>query len=116
LLLSAVHAGIGHRFDRLQLLCDICQVCRGVAGPIDVDWLRKAIVRTGGLHALAIALHLAGNILQEPRCRMISDRLRLGSLAVPWRLFLGKSLILRSTSPFNKLRRRVLREIFKRAA
>jgi hypothetical protein len=116
LLLSAIHAGIGHRFDRLQLLCDIGQVCRGVAGPIDVDWLRETIARTGGQRVLAIALHLAGNILQEPLCDTICDRLQRGRLGPSWRLLLGKSLVLRSTSPFNKLRRQVLREILKRAA
>jgi hypothetical protein len=116
LLLSAIHAGIGHRFDRLQLLCDIGQVCRGVAGPIDLDWLRETIARTGGRGALAIALHLVGSILQEPLCDTLCDRLQLGRLGLSWRLLLGKSLVLRSNSPFNKLRRQVLREILKRAA
>jgi hypothetical protein len=116
LLIASVHAALGHRFDRLQMLCDICQASREVAGPIDTDWLTEAATRTGGGMSLRMGLRLAERLFDEPACAQLSRRLRLAPVGHAWKLLLDQSLVLRSQSTVNKLRRQGIREVLKRAA
>ncbi len=61
LLVAAVHAGAGHRFDRLGYLCDIVQCARSVAGPVDADRLHESCLCTGATLSVGAALRLAGD-------------------------------------------------------
>jgi len=114
LLIASVHAAVGHRFDRLQLLCDICQIARGAAGDIDGNWLAETLPRTGASLAVATALALSGRTLNEPKCTAL-----LRQLDVPggdWisRTVLTPKVVLHSKKPFSKIRRQLFREIMKR--
>ena len=114
LLIAAVHGALSHRFDRLQLLCDICQAARGVAGEIDVAWLIRTAERTGSFAALAAALSLSEGALREKACGRLLRRLRGGkSLRIP-RGILTPLTVVRSRSRLSTLRRQLFRELMKR--
>jgi hypothetical protein len=112
LLIAAVHGAAGHRFDRLQILCDVCQCARRAAGALDEKWLADAAARTGSRRALQAALSLAGDALGEPRCRELLER--LGWAGGAWRCLLTPAVVLRSDRPLAKLRRQLFRELLKR--
>jgi hypothetical protein len=121
LLIAAVHAVLGHRFDRLQQLCDIRQICRGAAGPIDVEWLAEAARSCGVETSVAGALEVTARLLRDDATEAIHGRLarrpagRRASV-MPWRLLVGESTLLEAERPLTKLRRAVVREWMKRAA
>lgn len=117
LLIAAVHAALGHRFDRLQHLCDIRQICRGAAGPVDVDWLDEAVVRHGVATSVAGALEVTARLLEDDAASDIRRRLAgRRATAVPWRVLVDESTLLDATRPLTKLRRTIVREWMKRAA
>jgi putative nucleotidyltransferase-like protein len=116
LLLMALHAAIGHRFDRLQLLVDLCQASRGRAGSIDEDWLRSTMRQTGGATSLAMGLHLAERLIGESACGDLRRRLGLRDVGPVGRLLLRRSTVLQSASTVGKLQRTGIRELLKRAA
>jgi hypothetical protein len=117
LLIAAVHAVLGHRFDRLQHLCDIRQICRGAAGAVDVDWLREAAGRCRVTNSLAGALEVTARLLADFSTAHLARQLGVrGAASIPWRLLVGDSTLLRPTKPLNKLRRTAVREWMKRAA
>lgn len=105
LLLACVHAAVGHRFDRLQLICDIVQTCRAVAGPIDTQWLREAMIRTGDQTAVRTSLALTERLFEEPACRDLREHLGAKPLGLVWNALLGGSFVVRSQTSFNKFRR-----------
>ncbi len=114
LLVAAVHGALGHRFDRLQGLSDLCQAARGAAGEPDVAWLREACRRTGASAAMAAALHLGARALREPACSRLAER--LGS-AGPGRfcaMLVSPGVVVNSEGRLPKLRRQMLREALKR--
>jgi len=114
LAIAAVHAAAGHRFDRLQTLCDVCQAARGAAGELDEDWLREFGRRTGSAGAMAAAFYLAGETLGEARCGELRVCL-FGRMPSPGvRLLLSPGVVLRSRCPLPKLRRQLYRELLKR--
>ena len=114
LAIAAVHGATGHRFDRLQVLCDVCQAARGAAGALDEGWLGDFGRRTGSAEVMATALWLAGEALGEPRCAELRERL-FGRLPGPMlRLLLGPQVVLRSQRPLARLRRQLYRELLKR--
>lgn len=116
-LIAAVHAVLGHRFDRLQQLCDIRQICRGAAGPVDVDWLREAAARHGVETAVAGGLEVTARLLDDGAVADVRRRLASrGAAAVPWRLLVHESTLLEPRRPLTRLRRKVVREWMKRAA
>jgi hypothetical protein len=114
LLIAGVHGAASHGFDRLQILCDVAQSVRGAAGPIDEPWLAEAAGRTGAALALATALRLAEDVLEEPRCGELRLRLRLPE--PPWlsKLALTRAVVLRAHAPMDSLRRQAFREMLKR--
>jgi len=114
LLVAAVHAAAGHRFDRLQPLCDVCQAARGAAGPIDVEWLAEAVERTGGSFAVATALRLAGAAFGEPACADLAARLRPRSDGQIVRRLITPRTVLHSATTAAGLRRQLYRELLKR--
>jgi hypothetical protein len=116
LLVATVHAVLGHRFDRLQHLCDIRQICRGAAGEIDVDWLREAARRTGTSTSVGMGLEVTERLLGVPQCRHLRRRLQLGSNHVVSRLLVRQETLLAPYTRVSKLRRQALRELVKRAA
>jgi hypothetical protein len=114
LAVAAVHGATGHRFDRLQVLCDVCQAARCAAGALDEGWLAEFGRRTGSAEVMATALWLAGEALGEPRCAELRERL-FGRLPGPTvRLLLGPRVVLRSRRPLARLRRQLYRELLKR--
>lgn len=116
LLIATVHAVVSHRFDRLQHLCDIRQLCREIAGPLDIDWLRESAVRNGTSAALTGALAVTSRILNEPACESVLRQLRLPVARLPWSWLVCEHSLLHPETRFNKLRRTAIREWIKRAA
>lgn len=116
LLVATVHAVLGHRFDRLQHLCDIRQICRGAAGAIDVDWLRVACRQTGTRTSVDMGLEVTERLLDVPECHVLRRQLQLGSNRVVSRLLVRKQTLLAPYTRASKFRRTALREMVKRAA
>lgn len=117
LLIAVVHAVLGHRFDRLQQLCDIRQICRGAAGQVDVDWLRGAAVRHGVAMALAGALEVTARLLGDEATAEVRRRVAGRKAAgIPWRVLVDDTTLLDSARPLTKFRRTLVREWMKRAA
>ena len=114
LAIAAVHGATGHRFDRLQVLCDVCQAARGAAGELDEGWLRDFGQRTGSAEVMATALWLAGEALGEPRCGELRERLFDRLPGTMSRLLLNPQVVLRSRRPLARLRRQLYRELLKR--
>ncbi len=75
LLIASVHGGAGHRFDRLGYLCDVLQCARGIAGPIDTQWLRLACGRTGAWLSVAASLRLAAQAFDCDQARGLAAEL-----------------------------------------
>ncbi|MFW6108301.1 MAG: nucleotidyltransferase family protein [bacterium] len=114
LLIAAVHAAAGHRFDRLQPLCDVVQAARGAAGPMDEDWLAETAGRTGSAFAVATALRLAGAAFGEPACADLAARVRPGGRDWLERRLITPRTVLHAQAVGAGLRRQLLRELLKR--
>jgi hypothetical protein len=114
LLIAAVHGALGHRFDRLQNLCDVCQAARGSAGRTDAGWLSETASRTGASLALTAALSLSGRALGEPACSELLGALDLPPVGRLWSLLLTPEVVVRSNEPVPRLRRQLMRELLKR--
>jgi hypothetical protein len=110
-LLAAVHGATSHSFERLQLLCDIRQLARGAAGPIDTAWLADAASRTGSLSALGVALRLTAQTLRCPSCSVLCQSLgpRLPSR---WSWVLTPAVVL-GEAPLGAVRRQLFRHLQK---
>jgi|WetSurMetagenome_2_1015567.scaffolds.fasta_scaffold21125_3 hypothetical protein len=114
LLIAAVHGATSHGFDRLQMLYDVAQVVREAAGPVDEAWLSAATVRTGSVLALETALRLAGDLVPEPRCTAMLERLSLPPASWLSRAALSPGTVLRAHAAVDGLRRQAFREFLKR--
>jgi len=112
LLIAGVHAAAGHAFDRLQLLCDICQAARQRAGRIDFDWLGKAVRQTGSGLALSLGLALAGRAFNEPECLRACRLLELPR-ALTARFLVTPEVVLRCHQYADSWRRQAFRELLK---
>ena len=113
LLVAAVHAATSHAFDRLMLLWDICQLCREMAGPLDVGYLSHIAKQTGTDKSLAIALYLGYKLLKVSACKCLAEELQLKSYPI-MRLIISPNLVLRQKDGFDALRRILFRELLKR--
>lgn len=111
LLIAAVHGAASHRFDKLQILCDIRQCARQAAGPIDIDWLKSAADKTGSRLAVSTGLHLAGQVFQDSNCVELGRVFHAGISGRLARLLLPPSTLLRP----GGLRRQLFRELLKRS-
>lgn len=116
LLIATVHAVVSHRFDRLQHLCDIRQICRGHAGRVDCDWLRETAIRSGNASALTGALAVAGRLLEDPACESILQQLQLPVARTAWKWLVRRNSVLHPEASASKVRRTVVREWIKRVA
>lgn len=116
LLIAAVHGATGHQFDRLQLLCDVCLAVRGAAGEIDESYLAQTIDTTGAGRAMAMALHLAGTLLNEPKCHALAGRLHCPRPGLFSRMLLSPGVVLRGHARCDSFRRQLFRSMLKRKA
>jgi hypothetical protein len=116
LLLATVHACVGHRFDSLQQLCDIRQICRGAAGAVDVERLCDMCRRFRAETPVAWSLELVARIFACPEARQLAEQQTSRSRAMrSWRL-LGRRTVLAPHSATSKLRRSWARARLKHAA
>ena len=117
LMVAAVHGAIGHQFEYLRFVVDVCQAGRGAGGPIDAHRLVDVAERNGTRLVLVMALDLAARFFRDETCRDLADRLG----TVPGRrlcgLLLSPGTVLRAqgtTRRRDSWRRKLLREAFKR--
>jgi hypothetical protein len=116
LLIACAHAAISHRFDRLQHLCDIRQICRQRAGELDFATLREMTLRCGVATAVTGALEVTARLLNDPDSKTVLAELQLPTIQAPWRLLVSDASLLAPPNPMTKLRRTVIREWMKRSA
>jgi hypothetical protein len=116
LLLASVHACVGHRFDSLQQLCDIRQICRGAAGLVDPAGLSDASRRLQCETPLAWALDMVARIFNCRATRELIAQCQFSrNAARPLRL-LGRHTVMRPYTAASKLRRSLARIRLKNAA
>ena len=115
LLIAAVHGAASHSFDRLQLLCDVCQAARGAAGQVDIDWLSAATRRTGSCLAVTAALDLAGRTFTAPECGQVLEQLKLPRQSGIWKLMMTPAMVLRAHATLDSPRRSIFRQMLKRS-
>jgi hypothetical protein len=116
LVLGSVHACVGHRFDSLQQLCDIRQICRGADGPVDAARLSDACRLLQCETPLAWALDLVARLFHCPATRELAAQCDFSRRAIrPLRL-LGRHTVMRPHTAASKLRRSLARIRLKNAA
>jgi len=116
LIIAAVHAAASHGFEKVQHLCDIAQVVRGRAGPVDEKSLRESVAKTGAGLSLATALDLTARSLNEPACAQLLGRLELRWPRRIVRLLMTPAVVVRSQGAHRRVvtwRRRTLRQMLK---
>lgn len=116
LLLASVHACVGHRFDSLQQLCDIRQICRGAAGTVDPGRLGDAARRLQCETSLAWALDMVARVLGCPAARALGEVCDFSRRALRSYRLLGRLTVMRPYAPGSKLRRSLARIRLKNAA
>jgi hypothetical protein len=119
LMTGAVHGAIGHQFEALRFVVDVCQAARGVAGPIDAGALAAVAGRNRTALAISLALDLAARVFSEPACAELADRLGNPPGRRLCRMLLSPATVLRAQGPTrhrDSWRRKLLREVFKRRA
>lgn len=112
LLIAAVHAATSHCFDRLGSLVDILQSVHGMAGEIDLVWLKDAAKRTGAVRSLSVSLSLVEKIFKEPLCGKLRKQLSIPYMFLE-NMILSPAVVMRGHSRFNSLRRNLFREMLK---
>jgi hypothetical protein len=116
LILAGVHACVGHRFDSLQQLCDIRQICRGAAGPVDAAKLAAACRRLRCETPIAWSLDLVARMFRCPAAGELTRSCKFSrSVVRPWAL-LGPQTVMRPLTAASKLRRSLARIRLKNAA
>jgi hypothetical protein len=116
LIIAAVHGAASHGFEKVQHLCDIAQVVRGRAGPVDEKSLRECVAKTGAGLSLATALDLTARSLNEPACAQLLGRLELRWPRRIVRLLMTPAVVVRSQGAHRRgvtWRRRTLRQMLK---
>ena len=116
LVIAAAHAAYGHQFDRLLLLCDVREAARQLTLSADRSALQQMAARTGTRPALDLALGTTAHWLNDSTAADLRRRLSGRSIARPsWRL-ISHQMLLHSGGHGHPVRRRLLRELLKRAA
>jgi hypothetical protein len=116
LILAGVHACVGHRFDSLQQLCDIRQICRGAAGAIDATALAEACQRLRCETPVAWSLDMASRLFDCPASRALAAACKFSRSVVRPLALLGRQTVLRPQTRASKLRRSLARLRLKNAA
>jgi hypothetical protein len=115
LVLTAVHACLGHRFDSLQQLCDLRQIYRGAAGAIDPQEVCDTCQRLSCVTAMRWSLDLAARIFNCETARELAQLPTLKSAKRNWRL-IEPHLVLRPDAWMSRVRRTWARRVLKSAA
>lgn len=119
LLITAVHAAASHGYDKLQMIIDLLQLARGQAGPIDIDWLRHAMVRTGAELSLAVGLDLAARFYpHDPAPRSLLKQLKPRWSPIFWRRVISPHLLITARDHrryWGSFRRQWLRHCLKKS-
>ena len=116
LIIAAVHGAASHGFEKMQHLCDIAQVVRGRAGPVDEKSLGECVAKTGAGLSLATALDLTARSLNEPACAQLLGRLELRWPRRIVRLLMTPAVVVRLQGARRRgvtWRRRMLRQMLK---
>jgi len=85
LFVAAVHASLGHQFERLELVIDVLQAVRGAAGAIDGDRLSRVAAKSGTTRAVAAALAFSATMYRDQECAALARRLMPGMIPMEWR-------------------------------
>jgi Uncharacterised nucleotidyltransferase len=116
LIMAAVHGAASHSFDKLQHLCDIAQIVRGRAGPIDETSVRACLAKTGAGFSLALGLDLTARALNETAAADLLARLKPRWPRLTARLLITPALVARSQGRRRRgvsWRRQMLRQMLK---
>jgi hypothetical protein len=116
LVIAAVHAAASHSFDRLQHLCDITQIVRGRAGPIDEASLRQCLAQTGAGFSVAVGLDLVRRVFNEPKADDWLARMKPSGPRGIARLLITPTSLARSQGQRRRgltWRRQLLRQMLK---
>jgi len=116
LIIAAAHATFGHQFDRLLLLCDIREACRQLNDADDVADVAHLATRTGTRAALDIALATTTRWLGAAAVTDLRRRLRGRAITGGASLLISEQMLLHSGGQGHYVRRRLFRELLKRAA
>jgi hypothetical protein len=116
LILAGVHACVGHRFDSLQQLCDIRQICRGAAGAVDAAALAEACQRLRCETPVAWSLDMASRLFDCPEAQALGRAFRFSRNVVRPLALLGRQTVLQPQTRASKLRRSLARLRLKNAA
>ncbi len=109
LLVAAVHACIGHRFDSLQQLCDIRQICRGRAGTIDAANLNEDCRRLRCSTSVRWALEMLVDIFDCPHSNRLLNQTHLNTHASARFGLLNRRTVLHPQTTSSRLCRSVAR-------
>lgn len=115
LVLAAVHACIGHRFDSLQQLCDLRQIGRGAAGRIDAGHLGDLCRWLGCVTAVGWSLALVGRVFACEAAQELASAPTFALAKAGWGM-LGSETILRPKTLVSRVRRSYARRLLKTAA
>jgi hypothetical protein len=117
LIIAAVHGAASHSFDKVQHLCDLAQIVRGRAGPIEEAALRECLEKTGAGFSVALALDLTARTLNETAAAELLARLKPRWPRRLARLLITPALVAQSQGPRRRAgswRRQTLRQLLKR--
>lgn len=117
LVAAAVHGAASHSFDKVQHLCDLAQIARGRAGPVDERSLHECIAKTGADFCVALGLDLTARALNAGAAAELLSRLELRWPRALARRLVTPALVARSQGPRRRgatWRRRILRQMLKR--
>jgi hypothetical protein len=116
LVLASVHACVGHRFDSLQQLCDLRQICRGAAGTVDATEVVELCRHLRCETPLAWSLDLLVRVFNCGAARELRSQCDFSRRVVrPWGI-LGRQTVMQPNAPVSKLRRSLARIRLKDAA
>ncbi len=116
LVIATVHAAASHSFDKLQHLCDIAQIVRGHAGPIDDISLRECTGKTGAGFSVALGLDLIARAFNETAAVDLLARLNPRWPRRTARLLITPALVAQSQGRRRRggsWRRQTLRQMLK---
>ena len=111
-----MHACVGHRFDSLQQLCDIRQLVRGAAGPIEVDRLVSMCEQFSCATSVQWSLELLIRVFDCPQASELINRCNLSRRATKRHGILDTQTVLRPEAWSSRLRRSFARKRLASAA
>ena len=118
MLVAALHASMGHQFERLQLLVDVLQAARYTARNFAEGNVFRACQDMGATLAVASALDLAAASFSEPIARTLADRICASHLRIIAKALVSPRLATRtqdSSASWRSWRRKIYREMLARA-